>query len=205
MVDRASCERRVYRLAVLLSGNPNAAGAVIRSVLGAQPDLRKLDSSHLDRLTVLRSREVKPAAIMSDAVPLAVAAALAGLTAQQREAWVFHHVYRLPEREMAKAMDCSMHAISMHLQAAEEHMAKVLGGPQQAHSSAKALLAYTLSLDVPKFYRTAMRSAARMRRIMRWALIAIIVGILMTATLYILHRSGVLEPLIRSLPSGTET
>ena len=55
MLDREACERRVYRLAALLTGNPVAATRVIRAVVGAQPDLRALDDAHMDRLTVLRS------------------------------------------------------------------------------------------------------------------------------------------------------
>ena len=41
MLDRAACERRVYRLATLLTGNPVAATKVITQVVDAQPDLRK--------------------------------------------------------------------------------------------------------------------------------------------------------------------
>jgi hypothetical protein len=58
MADRESCERRVYRLATLLTGNPKLATGVITAVVDAQPDLRRLDSAHMDRLTVLRSREI---------------------------------------------------------------------------------------------------------------------------------------------------
>src|SRR5262245_27370010 len=43
MLDRESCERRVYRLATLLTGDPRAATAVIIRVVDAQPDLRRLD------------------------------------------------------------------------------------------------------------------------------------------------------------------
>ena len=77
MLDRESCERRVYRLATLLTGNPNAAVKVIKSVVSAQLDLRKLDDSHMDRLTVLRSREIKSGAIINQLVPLKLAQALA--------------------------------------------------------------------------------------------------------------------------------
>ena len=60
-MERPSCERRVYRLATLLTGDPVAATRVIESVVSAQPDLRRLDNAHLDRLTILRSREINPA------------------------------------------------------------------------------------------------------------------------------------------------
>src|SRR5688572_23257240 len=106
MLVREACERRVYRLATLLTGNPVAAAGVIAQVMDAQPDLRQLDGPHMDRLTVLRSREIPSAMLVDDAVPVALAQALAGLTPQQREAWILCQVYRTPIREAAKAMDC---------------------------------------------------------------------------------------------------
>ena len=108
MLNRHACERRVYRFASLLTGNPHAAIGVIESVIDAQPDLRRPDSAHLDRLTVLRSREIRPGRIDDAALGPAVAAALSALSAQQREAWVLRHVYRSPFRETARAMDCSI-------------------------------------------------------------------------------------------------
>ena len=47
MLDRVSCERRVYRLAVMLTGNPTAATRVISEVVNSQPDLSTLDSAHM--------------------------------------------------------------------------------------------------------------------------------------------------------------
>src|SRR4030095_11058661 len=123
MLDREACERRVYRLATLLTGNPIAATKVIAQVVDAQPDLRNLDSAHMDRLTVLRSREVKPAMLVHELAPPEMAEALANLTPQQREAWVFARVYHVPEREVARAMDCSVTATQRHLELAETALA----------------------------------------------------------------------------------
>jgi hypothetical protein len=161
MLDRAACERRVYRLATLLTGNPIAAAKVIERVVDAQPDLQNLDSAHMDRLTVLRSREISPAVIANDHVPMEVAEALAGLTDQQREAWVFARVYGLAEREMAKAMDCSVTATQRHLEKAEETMAARLG--KGAGGAATSLREYSMSLDVPEFYRARRRRRRRLR------------------------------------------
>src|SRR4051794_40768972 len=72
MLDREGCERRVYRLATLLTGNPIAATQVIAQVVDAQPDLRQLDGAHMDRLTVLRSREINPSFLIHETVPAAV-------------------------------------------------------------------------------------------------------------------------------------
>ena len=165
MPDREACERRVYRLATLLTGNPNAAVDVIASVVGAQPDLSRLDNSHMDRLTVLRSREIKPSTLVGEQLGHQVSSALASLTSQQREAWVFAHVYRMPLREAAKAMDCSVHAAEQHLRSSTEAMAARAGSASEAAAAAAALLAYSMSLDVPQFFRQQQHRIRVRRRV----------------------------------------
>jgi len=167
MLDREACERRVYRLATLLAGNPTAAAKVIAQVVDAQPDLRDLDSAHMDRLTVLRSREINPATLVHDLVPPRIAEALANLTPQQREAWVFARVYRSPEREMARAMDCSVTATMRHLDLADAAMSAALGA-QEASSAASTLLSYSMSMDVPKFYRVERLRRRHARIALMW-------------------------------------
>jgi hypothetical protein len=171
MVDRTACERRVYRLATLLTGHPVAATRVISRVVAAQPDLRRLDSARLDRLTVLRSRDIPGGVLADDAVPREAAAALAGLTPQQREAWVLVRVYRTSAREVGRAMDCSVTAMRHHLAAADEAM-----GVSDGDDIAAALREYSLGLDVPEFYRVARRRRRRVRLVVRLALAIIAVG-----------------------------
>ncbi|MCH8165922.1 MAG: hypothetical protein IH889_09975 [Planctomycetes bacterium] len=187
MLNREACERRVYRLATLLIGDPVTATRVIEAVVDAQPDLRRLDSAHLDRLTVLRSREIGRATIVDAAVPPAVASALASLPSQQREAWVFIHVYRVPQRETARAMDCSVTATTRHLQMAEAAMAAPAGDlPRMA---AEALLNYSMSLEVPTFWRAQRRRRQTMRRLR----LAIVVGLVLAAMiLALMWLKGVL-------------
>jgi len=192
MPDPAACERRVYRLATLLTGNPNAATKVIAQVVGAQPDLRRLDSAHLDRLTVLRSREIKPGRIVADGVRPEIAAALAVLAPQQREAWVFQHVYRMDVRDAARAMDCSHVAAERHLAAADDAVMKAVGG---SHGAGAMLLKYTMSLDVPEFYRAAARRRRQWRWVKRLVLIILLLGAIIGAVL-LLERFGVFDPLI---------
>lgn len=155
MLDRTACERRVYRLATLLTGNPNAATAVIAQVVDAQPDLSRLDSAHMDRLTVLRSREIAPATLAHDQVDSSVASAVAALNPQQREAWVLAKVYRVPQREVARAMDCSVTASQRHLELADAAIERDLAA--KASAAPSILLAYSMSLDVPRFYRLEQR------------------------------------------------
>jgi hypothetical protein len=160
MLDRAACERRVYRLATLLTGKPTAAARVIDQVLAAQPDLRALDGAHMDRLTVLRSREIPAGRIVDDALPASSAEALAALTAQQREAWIFRRLYALPPREAARAMDCSVTALGLHLDQAQWAL-----GPDD-RELARELLAYTMTLDTPAFYRARRARRRRWRRVL---------------------------------------
>ncbi|MDY7110229.1 MAG: hypothetical protein SYC29_16490 [Planctomycetota bacterium] len=179
MLDREACERRVYRLAALLTGKPRAATRVISAVVGAQPDLRRLDDAHMDRLTVLRSREIDTAILAEPSIPRPVAEGLASLTAQQREAWVFSAVYRLELREMARAMDCSTRAAQRHLDLAEAAMARATGG--RVREAAEALLRYSMSLEVPEFYRARRRRRLRLRLALRIAGIVLIIALLTAA------------------------
>ncbi len=165
MVNRGACERRVYRLATLLTGNPVAAAQVISAVLDAQPDLSRLDSVHLDRLTVLRSREIDPGLLVGRGVPAAGAAALAALRPQQREAWVFVRIYGLTPRDAARAMDCSLTAMQRHLAQADAAVAGAVPADGTG-AAASALREYTLGLDVPAFHRAARRRREAQRRVL---------------------------------------
>ncbi|TVQ54042.1 MAG: hypothetical protein EA377_06555 [Phycisphaerales bacterium] len=168
MADRQACERRVYRLATLLTGNPRLAAGVITVVVDARPDLDRLDSAHLDRLTVLRSREIRPGRLVDPALPDEVAETLASLPPQQREAWVFARVYGMPLREIARAMDCSLKAIERHLDQADRAMEALKS--ISAEEAAKRLLAFSMRLDVPAFYRIQQRR----RRIVRQLLAGLV-------------------------------
>jgi hypothetical protein len=183
-LNREACERRVYRLATLLTGNRVAATRAIQSVIDVQPDLRKLDSAHMDRLTVLRSREIEAATLVDDQVPHRVAAALASLERQQREAWVFARIYRLAPREAAKAMDCSVTAASRHLERADDAIRAALG--DQAGEAAESLVRFSMSLDVPEFYR----KRRALRRRLRWGIrliVALLVFVIVVAAFLIVR------------------
>lgn len=176
-MDLAACERRVYRLATLLTGNPVSAAKVIESVLTAQPDLRTLDSAHMDRLTVLRSREIPAATIIADKLPRAIAETLGRLEAQPREAWVFARVYRLPERECARAMDCSVRAFEQHLRVADERFTAI-----RASEAVEAVRRYSMKLDVPSFHRVKQARRQRWRRVMLGVKLALVfMGLLAVA------------------------
>lgn len=193
MLDRRACERRVYRLATLLTGNPNAATRVISSVIDAQPDLRKLDGAHMDRLTVLRSREIASAMIVDAQLPAQVAAAISSLTAQQREAWVFVRLYEVSEREAARAMDCSTAAARMHLDQADAALGRHLGA--DVGRAAEILVSYSMSLDVPRFHRRTQERRRRRRIIRRLILVGIACGFVIAFVLLWPRIAALLEQL----------
>ncbi len=176
-LSRKACERRVYRLATLLTGDPIAATRVIEAVVDAQPDLRRLDSARLDRLTVLRCREIEPGRLVHDAVPAAAAEALAGLPAQPREAWVLTNACGLPLRETARSMDCSITATTRHLEHARRALAETLGNA--AEDAPAAFRACSASLGVPDFYRRRRARRLQRRRILALVgLLALILALL---------------------------
>jgi len=201
MLDRDACERRVYRLSALLTGDERRAARVIASVVGARPDLRSLDGAHLDRLTVLRSRELKPGDWKTAPLSDRQRAAVRALNRQQREAWMLNHVYRVQPRDVARAMDCSVRAIQVHLTAADSIVDNAL--PADAHALAEALRTYSSSLDVPAFYRAALARGARRRRL-KWAIIAVVLVGGVVAGAVALERSGAMDGIIgeRDLPDA---
>lgn len=186
MLDREACERRVYRLATLLTGNPVAATKVIAQVVDAQPDLRNLDSAHMDRLTVLRSREITSATLVHENVPQAIASTLASLSQQQREAWIFARVYRMEVREMSKAMDCSTAATQRHLEQADATLQQKLG--VAASKAPQIVLSYSMTLEVPPFYRVQRRRKRRLKAVGIVLGVALLVAL--AAALYFWRRGA---------------
>ena len=171
-LNREACERRVYRLATLLTGDPAAAARVIEAVVDAQPDLRRLDGTRLDRLTVLRSREVEPGTL--DALAPQAATALAGLPPQPREAWVLTHAYGLSLRDTARAMDCSTTATTRHIEHARQALAERLG--DRVKGLGADVRGYSSSLTVPAFYRARRARRLLLRRLLVLAALAAMIA-----------------------------
>ncbi len=160
----------------MLTGNPIAATRVISQVVDAQPELSSLDSAHMDRLTVLRSREIRPASLVNPAIPQRIADAVAALTSQQREAWVLGRVYRTPLRELSRAMDCSSTAAERHLLQAEVNLRNATG--LDSGQSAAHFLKASLAIDVPEFHRRSRLRKRFIRRTLVWSIIAIVAVLL---------------------------
>jgi DNA-directed RNA polymerase specialized sigma24 family protein len=118
-------QRRVWRLAYLLTGNAPGAAALVDRVIRAQPDLMNLEPARLDRLVIQHAREVPTAPILAaaslpepDPEIRRTLEAVIRLPEQPREAWVLARVDELDELHISRAMDCSRTASMHHLAAA---------------------------------------------------------------------------------------
>ena len=172
MPTRMECERHVYRLALLLTGSPQRATRVIRAVVKAQPDLTRLDRAHLERLTILRSREQPRGQAEIPGLDGSLTRFLDGLDRQPREAWLLIHALVLEPRPAAKAMDCSITALDLHLSRAHEAMA----GAKLTPDAPEALTAVMRETELPEFYVEQRRRETRLRRV--FIILAIVFGIL---------------------------
>lgn len=183
-MDPIALERRIHRLAVLLLGDHARAGAVVDGVLAA----RTLDPALVDRLTVLRTREVldheRRGAHDLPGIPDAVARAIADLDYQAREAWVLGTVFALPLREVARAMDCSRTAARAHLDRAEAVFG--FAGPEAAAAVRGALV----QVAVPERHTRRRAGRRRRRRIWRIAWITVLAAAAVIATVAIAQGMG---------------
>ncbi len=144
----------------------------------SQPDLRAIDSARLDRLAILRSREVTAGPLPAEALPADAAGAIADLAAQPREAWVLIRAYGLPIRDTARAMDCSVTATKRHIELADRRMAATLDGHGVA-GAIEALRAYSISLRLPDHYVVRRERRRQNGRVLTLIIIVLVVVLLM--------------------------
>lgn len=135
---------QVWRVAVALTGREDVGRGVTLYVMrrSLQHIERWQDQEaptrwfrHHTLMTLRRTRKHKPDLFndvlirrsdRNDPAYTAFIKALRDLPEQQREAFLLTHGEKLPPRQIAIAMDCSMHAAQMHLSEAEKHL-RLLG------------------------------------------------------------------------------
>lgn len=194
---RLAYQRRAWRLAVMLSDSPAQARDLFEHLMRELPDIERLDPVRLDRMVIMRAREYQPP--LEDQAahpgaelgqPPADAATHALLLArtlprQAMESWLLRHVDQMDDREIAKAMDCSMTALLRHLDVAEAHMREHLAGHFD-HGTA-ALRDRTNQLDpMPEIER--FEAARRRRQLIRRAGLLILLAILVAAAWWFASR-----------------
>lgn len=152
---RSAAQIRAWRLALLLTGAEDLAAEVAVQVLRAQPKLETLDPRRVDRLTVIRSREVvhtarrrrssraptsaaPDAALEAPGAARLLLAALAALEEQPREAWIFARLDNLDPVEVARSMDCSKTATARYLTEADTAIARAFRAAEAGEAGALA-------------------------------------------------------------------
>src|ERR1043165_2140662 len=123
-------ERRIWRLAYILTGDSAGAAALVDRVLRTRPDAVALEPARLDRLIIQQARELPRGRITPPAgvdPPEQALAVVLAMPEQPREAWVLTHLDGLDELHVSRAMDCSRTAARNHLNAAEQTARARLG------------------------------------------------------------------------------
>lgn len=177
---RTAIERRTWRLAFLLTGNPDAASSLIERVFKIQKNPASLEPPLLDRLIIQNARYLPKSTevilpriegVFNTAPAAAALTAALSLSHQPLEAWVLRRIDDLDELHIARAMDCSKTAARLHLASADDRLTSKLGG--QLLPAAAALRAYADALDPAPLIAT-YRVESRKRRIAKLKVRAII-------------------------------
>jgi hypothetical protein len=195
---RHALERRIWRLAYLLTGDAAGAAGLVDRILDAQEDPARLDPAHLDRLVIQQAREMigtrgprERPLLKPGSEPLATRALAAArsMPAQPREAWLLARIDIVDELWMSRAMDCSRTAARHHLESGENQMRALL-----MDSYDKAVLAVREFADTldPGPIIEAHRTVRRKTRLRRRMAIGVGIGVGVLGTVLVLLRSGLI-------------
>lgn len=191
--QRAALERRVWRLAFLLTGDGAGAAVLVDRVLDAQEDPASLEPARLDRLVIQQARGLarvqRAKAEITDAGARRALEAALSLEHQPLEAWVLARVDDVDDLWLGRAMDCSKSAARNHLNAAEERMKAVLGAGYGADVA--ALKRFADGLDAGPIIASE-RAARRKRAWRRRIAIGVVVGIVVLGAGLIALQRGML-------------
>ena len=190
MERREAYERRIWRLAALLTDDVTKADDVLAQVLRTRPDIERVQDSRIDRMTVQAARRTHesnpgdghgPDGVCARATITGPVAELWSLSRtelapQGREAWLFRDVEQMSDIPAARAMDCSRTALEeVHRTPAERLLrektdSSIEGGYDAALASLRAGLD---ALDPSEgIARVAHVRAAALRRRRIWTAVA---------------------------------
>ncbi len=119
-------QRRVWRLAFLLTGDTGSAESLFTQIMRNHKRIESVEPERLDRMIIMYARE-HPQHTERRLRPDPHLNTLYELLPQPLEAWLLVHVEQLEQRSAAKAMDCSITALRLHRDAAEEYLTEQLG------------------------------------------------------------------------------
>lgn len=172
MTRDEALQRRVYRLALLLTDRAAHAEAILTHVVEAHRDLRAVGESQLEQHAVFDARVWRAAASSDPPAEGSVSAMLdpdsdaaelwrtvVAMPGQPREAWILRDLEGVGPVPAARAMDCSRNAINdVHLPAARSIIDDALGSRA---ADARQALAHALEAVRAD---AAIDAAARRRR-----------------------------------------
>lgn len=190
-----AADRRIWRLAFLLTGNGAGATTLIDQIHRVQRNPLSLEPALFDRMIIQNARSIPRSGspvVPAGNVPAATLAgaesaltALLSLNQQPREAWILRRIDDVDELHAARAMDCSKTAARTHLSSAEESMAARLG--ERLLPAIAALRLYADSLD-PAPLVSQHRADAALKKRQRLKRNAIIAGIASMLALFALLK-----------------
>ena len=162
-------ERRVWRIALLLTDDAPGADSILEGVVRVQPDLAKVGDTRLDRMVVLAARGWRGSGpglgelLELDEATGELWRAVGDLGEQAREAWVFRELEGMESIRAARAMDCSRTAMEqVHLEAARRVLDARLG--EGVGPTTERLAGALAALDESPAMRSALECAAGARR-----------------------------------------
>lgn len=170
MPRRGEDAARAWRLALLLTGDPEAAEMILLRVLVRD----RVPPTKVRQGLVMASRTVE-----REQVPISAWSSLLRLPGQSREAWVLRRVAGLGPVETARAMDCSRSASERFLERGEAMLGESLGGSVSMGRLAAELRAWSAGEPVPESLGGMVRARllrSRTSVALRWVL-GVLVGL----------------------------
>lgn len=170
MPRRGEDAARAWRLALLLTGDPEAAEMILLRVLVRD----RVRPTKVRQGLVMASRTVE-----REQVPMSAWSSLLRLPGQAREAWVLRRVAGLGAVETARAMDCSRSASERFLERGESLLGESLGGTVSMGRLASELRAWSAGEPVPGSLGGMVRARllrSRTSVALRWVL-GVLVGL----------------------------
>ncbi|MEO1128681.1 MAG: hypothetical protein AAFX05_03120 [Planctomycetota bacterium] len=184
-MDRSEAyQRRVWRLALLLTDSGAHADATLAQVLRTQSDILRVGESRLERMVVLASRQTTASGgerPLNSLLELDESAgrlwnAVRQLEQQPREAWLFRDLEGADLIPAARAMDCSRTALEqVHRKAALESLQATLGDHyDDALVSLRSTLEAIDPTEALELATTVVRQARARRRLVTVVVIVLL-------------------------------
>ena len=203
MEDRERTERRIWRRALTLTGNPDGASWVLANAWKANANVMRLGESRALRLTAIKSRAwiganggyagnrtpANAEALTDDARRFR--GALRELEPSAREIWLLKNVVALDEMEIARGLGCTREVVDRYSQAAEHGLMATLGPDMHAGANAWAGFIGSISaadaIEQAQHMQRAIRTRKRIVSLIQIVVVLAVMGALVYFGLVMLN------------------